>query len=73
MVPVPLIQTRGSGAAPSFTPSFALAVAVAVTVLVPVLVAGDTVQGQEVSLAGAIDFHVHSGPDSRRFHKCVVI
>jgi len=28
-------------------------------------VGGGTIQGQEVSLAGAIDFHVHSGPDSR--------
>ena len=51
MVPVPLIQTRVRGSA--------LALALAV------LVGGGAAQGQEVSLAGAIDFHVHSGPDSR--------
>ena len=51
MVPVPLIQTRVSGAA-------------LVAALV-VLVGGGSAQDREVSLAGAIDFHVHSGPDSR--------
>ena len=51
MVPMPSIQTRVSGAR--------LAVALAVWA------GGGSAQGQEVSLAGAIDFHVHSGPDSR--------
>ena len=51
MVPVPLIQKRVSGAA-------------LVAALV-VLVGGGSAQDREVSLAGAIDFHVHSGPDSR--------
>ncbi len=51
MVPMPSIQTRVSGAT--------LAVALAVWA------GGGSAQGQEVSLAGAIDFHVHSGPDSR--------
>ncbi|MCH8812232.1 MAG: histidinol phosphatase [Gemmatimonadetes bacterium] len=51
MVPVPLIQTWVSGAA-------------LVAALV-VLVGGGSAQDREVSLAGAIDFHVHSGPDSR--------
>ena len=53
MVPMPSIQTRVSGAR--------LAVALALAVWA----GGGSAQGQEVSLAGAIDFHVHSGPDSR--------
>ena len=51
MVPMPSIQTRVGGA------KLALALAV--------WAGGGSAQGQEVSLAGAIDFHVHSGPDSR--------
>ena len=49
--PVHSIQTHVKGAV--------LAVAFAV------LAGGGAAQDQEVSLAGAIDFHVHSGPDSR--------
>ena len=55
MVPMPSIQTRVSGA------RLAVVLAVALTVWA----GGGSAQGQEVSLAGAIDFHVHSGPDSR--------
>ena len=51
MQPVPLIQTRVCGTA--------LVIALAV------LVGVGSAQDREVSLAGAIDFHVHSGPDSR--------
>ncbi len=51
MVPVPMIQTWVGGAV--------LVAALAV------LVGGGSAQDREVSLAGAIDFHVHSGPDSR--------
>ena len=55
MVPMPSIQTRVSGAR----------LAVAVALALAVWAGGGSAQGQEVSLAGAIDFHVHSGPDSR--------
>jgi predicted TIM-barrel fold metal-dependent hydrolase len=51
MIPTPSIQRRVSGA------RLALALAV--------WAGGGAAQSQEVSLAGAIDFHVHSGPDSR--------
>ena len=55
MVPMPSIQTRVSGAR----------LAVVLAVVLTVWAGGGSAQGQEVSLAGAIDFHVHSGPDSR--------
>ena len=55
MVPMPSIQTRVSGARLAVAIPFALAS----------WVGGGSAQGQEISLAGAIDFHVHSGPDSR--------
>ena len=55
MVPMPSIQTRVSGARLAVWLALALAV----------WASGGSAQGQEVSLAGAIDFHVHSGPDSR--------
>ena len=39
--------------------------AVALALGLVVWAGGGSAQGQDVSLAGAIDFHVHSGPDSR--------
>ena len=48
---MPSVQTRVKGAV--------LAVALAVWV------GGGAAQDGDVSLVGAIDFHVHSGPDSR--------
>ena len=51
IVPMPSIQTQVRGAV--------LALAFAVWV------GGAAAQDRDVSLAGAIDFHVHSGPDSR--------
>ena len=39
--------------------------ALAFTVALATLVGGAAAQDRDVSLAGAIDFHVHSGPDSR--------
>ncbi len=39
--------------------------AVGLALALAVWAGGGSAQGQEVSLAGAIDFHVHSGPDSR--------
>ncbi len=39
--------------------------AVALALALAAWASGGAAQGQEVSLAGAIDFHTHSGPDSR--------
>lgn len=38
---------------------------IAVGVTLPVMLVGTLAQGQTTSLSGVIDFHVHSGPDSR--------
>ena len=52
---MPSIQTPVRGAVHASALAFAIAV----------WVGGGAAQEREVSLAGAIDFHVHSGPDSR--------
>ncbi len=54
-LPVPSIQTHVRGAV----------LAVALAVVLAAWASGGAAQDREVSLAGAIDFHTHSGPDSR--------